>query len=146
VDISPDEDFGALHDRLADVGARALADAARSLAQTGTLPRTPQDRSAATFTKPIRKDDLRISEDRTAREIVDLVRSASPEPAAWTIYDGKRLKVLKASAEPAGSPAVTADGPSLAASDGVVRLLRVIPEGKRAMSGSEFARGIASGS
>jgi len=137
--IEPDETYGALHDRLAIVGARMLAEAA-ALAAAGTLPRTPQDESFATFAQPITKEDLRIDPDASASRIVDLVRSASPSPAAWTMYDGKRLKVLQARAEPLGAPAVTADGPSIPASDGIVRLLRVVPEGKREMTGAQFAR------
>ena len=137
--IGADEDYGALHDRLASVGAALLVDAARMLAD-GTLPRERQDESRATYTRPIDKDDLRIAPSSPARAIVDLVRSASPEPGAWLVYEGKRLKVLAARAEPSGSALVNADGPAIAAADGLVRFLRVVPEGKRAMTGAEFVR------
>ncbi|HET9342962.1 MAG TPA: methionyl-tRNA formyltransferase [Candidatus Eremiobacteraceae bacterium] len=137
--IGADEDLGALHDRLATVGASLLAEAARML-DAGALPRRRQDESRATYTRPIDKDDLRIVSSSPARTIVDLVRSASPAPGAWLVYEGKRLKVLAARLEPAGSPLVSADGPGVAAADGIVRFLRVVPEGKRAMSGAEFVR------
>jgi methionyl-tRNA formyltransferase len=137
--IEEDENYGALHDRLATLGSRMLAEAA-ALAAIGALPRKPQDDTRVTFAKPISKDDLRIDERSGAKHIVDLVRSASPSPAAWTIFDGKRLKVLEARAEAPDGPAVTADGPSIRASDGIVRLLRVVPEGKPAMTGAQFAR------
>jgi methionyl-tRNA formyltransferase len=142
VDIAPDDDLGSLHDRLAATGARMLATAARQLSM-GTLLRTPQVEAAATFTKPVRKEDLRIDQQLRAKAIVDLVRSASPSPAAWTVFERKRLKVLKARADAPDAPDVSVDGPSIKASDGRVRLLRVIPEGKREMSGAEFARSIA---
>lgn len=137
--IGADEDFGALHDRLAGVGAALLLEASELLARDA-LPRVRQDESRATYTRPIGKDDLRISGSSTARAIVDLVRSASPAPGAWLVFEGKRLKVLEARAEPAGAPAMTQDGPGIAAADGCVRFVRVVPEGKRAMSGAEFAR------
>jgi methionyl-tRNA formyltransferase len=137
--IGTGEDYGALHDRLARVGAALLLESADLLAR-GSLPRARQDESRATYTRPIGKDDLRISGSSTAREIVDLVRSASPAPGAWLVYEGKRLKVLDARAEPAGASAMTPEGPGIEAADGCVRLLRVVPEGKRAMSGAEFAR------
>jgi methionyl-tRNA formyltransferase len=140
--IEERENYGTLHDRLAILGSRMLADAA-VLAATGALPRTPQDETLVTFAKPISKDDLRVDERSSAKQIVDLVRSASPSPAAWTIFDGKRLKVLEARAEAKDEPAVTDDGPSIPASDGIVRLLRVVPEGKAAMTGAQFARVIA---
>jgi len=140
--IGADEDLGGLHERLATVGASLLADAARMLA-AGTLPRERQDERRATYTRPIDKDDLRIASSSPARAIVDLVRSASPAPGAWLVYEGKRLKVLAARPEPAGSALVTADGPGVAAADGVVRFLRVVPEGKRPMTGAEFVRASA---
>lgn len=139
ISIRPDEDFGALHERLANVGAALLLEAAEMLAR-GALPRARQDENRATYTRPIGKDDLRIAPSSTARAAVDLVRSASPSPGAWLVHEGKRLKVLEARAEPAGAPAMTPDGPGLAVADGFVRFLRVVPEGKRAMSGAEFAR------
>jgi methionyl-tRNA formyltransferase len=142
VEIGPLDDYGALHGRLAEVGARLLLSCAAKLA-AGTLARTPQDRSRATFTKPIEKKDLQIRTEDSAKRIVDLVRSASPSPGAWTIFGARRLKVLQARAELPDAPSLSADGPSIQASDGRVRLLRVVPEGKRAMSGDQFARSIA---
>jgi methionyl-tRNA formyltransferase len=139
MEIEPGENYGALHDRLALLGSRLLAEAA-ILAAIGALPRRQQDESRVTFAKPVLKDDLRIDERSRAKSIVDLVRSASPSPAAWTIFDGKRVKVLEARAEAPSAPAVTSDGPSIQAPDGVVRLLRVVPEGKREMTGAQFAR------
>lgn len=139
VAIAPGENFGALHDRLAALGAQLLAAAARQLAEH-RLPRVPQDHTRATFTKMLTTGDLLLKPDMTAKQNVDLVRSASPRPGAWTMFDGRRLKVIEARAEPPGSPLVTDDGPSVPASDGVVRLLRVIPEGRREMAGAEFAR------
>lgn len=138
VEILPDDDYGSLHDRLALAGAELLSEAAE-LVKAGSLPRTPQDRARATYTRPIRKDDLKIPEGEAAQRIVDLVRSASPSPAAWTTFGGKRLKVLRARAEPPGD-LTTDEGPAIVAADGLVRLLRVVPEGRREMSGAEFVR------
>lgn len=137
--IGEGEDFGTLHDRLAGVGAALLLEAAGLLA-SGALPRVRQDERRATYTRPIGKDDLRIASTATARAIVDLVRSASPAPGAWLVYEGKRLKVLEARAEPPAAADDARDGPGIAVADGFVRFLRVVPEGKRAMSGAEFVR------
>lgn len=137
--ITMDDDYGSLHDRCARIGADLLAQAATLLAN-GALPRTPQDESRATFTRAISKEDLRIDLDAPAAAIVNLIRSASPSPGAWMLWHGKRLKVLRARVEAAESAAFTADGPSIRARDGRVRLLRVTPEGRKPMSGAEFAR------
>jgi methionyl-tRNA formyltransferase len=139
VDIAPDDDFGVLHDRLALVGAQLLLECVGKAA-TGSLPRAKQEEALVTYTKPIRKDDLQLHESMTAEAAVNLVRSASPVPGAWTIIAGKRVKVLAARADAATAPAIAADGMSVAVSDGRVRLLRVVPEGKREMTGADFVR------
>lgn len=139
VDIAPDDDLVDLHDRLAIVGAQLLIECVERAAN-GSLPRTEQTDALATYTKPIRKDDLQLRASMTATDAVNLVRSASPAPGAWTIIDGKRVKVLTARADPRNTPAIDADGASIEVSDGRVRLLRVVPEGKREMSGADYAR------
>ena len=148
VDIAPAEDFGSLHDRLADIGARTLLDAL-SLHARRELPRVPQDEAAATFTRPIAKTDLELPLTSTARELAARVRAYSPKPGAWLAHDGKRLKILAASAESEAAPgapgtlSVTSDGePVVATVEGVLRLKTVVPEGKREMSGRDFARGL----
>jgi methionyl-tRNA formyltransferase len=135
VPIEPSDDYGSLHDRLAHVGAELLMEAADGLA-AGSLARAPQDESKATYTKPIATADLRIDTNANARDIVNLVRAASPKPGAWTLVDGVRVKVLEASGLRSGD----ADGLVIHAADGDVQLIRIVPEGKREMSGSEFVR------
>ncbi|HEV2037741.1 MAG TPA: methionyl-tRNA formyltransferase, partial [Candidatus Eremiobacteraceae bacterium] len=153
--IEPSDDYGLLHDRLAQLGAELLEQAAALLSE-GRLPRTPQREEDATYCKPLTKDDLRLQFDVPARRVVDQIRSLSPKPGAWMLFEGKRLKVLKA--EVADKPADTAaasfstpaaagsviannsSGPIIATAQGTIRLLRVIPEGKPEMSGAEFAQ------
>jgi len=148
VDIGPDDDYGSLHDRLADIGASAMLNALRLLARRA-LPRVPQDDSAATYTRPIAKADLELPVAAPAHELAARVRAYSPRPGAWLAHEGKRLKILAATAEagvalgPPGTLSVAPDGePIVATIDGVLKLKTVVPEGKRAMSGREFARGL----
>lgn len=147
VTIEGSDDFGSLHDRLARVAAELALEAAGLLA-AGTLPRAPQDDAQATYVKPLQKADLRIDFGQSARAVVDQVRSLSPKPGAWMEFEGARLKVLAARAEPARAGAepetlasANGDGPLVAAADGAVRLLRVVPSGRSPMSGAEFMRG-----
>ena len=147
VAVEPADDYGSLHDRLAHVGAQLLVRALTLLA-AGKLPRTPQDESRATFTKPISKEEQRLSLD-DAREAVNVVRSLSPKPGAWLDLGGRRVKILEARAEDVtGSGAVGTivsigddkDGPIIQCRVGGLRLMRVVPEGKPPMSGADFAR------
>jgi methionyl-tRNA formyltransferase len=150
VSISPEDNYGSLHDRLAQIGAQLTIRALIQLAG-GTLARHPQDDAQATFTHPIRKEDLHVRLD-DARSAVNVVRSLSPKPGAWIELDGKRIKVLRARAEDNGARAqastpgaivsLDGDGPLLACSAGALRLLQVVPEGRASMTGSEFARSL----
>ncbi len=138
--IASSDDYGSLHGRLAHVGADLLLEAAALLGE-GRLPRTPQDAARATLTKPLRKEDLRLDFDTDARAVVNHVRSLSPKPAAWTLAGGKRIKVLSADVAPQGTVlGIDGDALAVACRVGVVRLLRVVPEGKPQMTGAEFAR------
>jgi methionyl-tRNA formyltransferase len=148
VDIEPEENYGSLHDRLAEAGASALLDALRLYAQNA-LPRRPQDEALATYTRPISKPDLELRFTSTSRELVSRVRAFSPKPGAWMSHDGRRLKILAATAEVgdrAGSPGelrVAVDGePLVSTIDGYIRLKNVVPEGKRPMTGREYVRGL----
>jgi methionyl-tRNA formyltransferase len=147
VAIDASEDFGALHDRLAQLGGELLEQAALLLSQ-GALPRTPQRDEDATYCAPLRKEDLRLRFDVPARRVVDQIRSLSPRPGGWMSYDGARLKVLQAEAVdggPAGAAGSIAGvddrGPLVTCALGAIRLVRVVPEGKAPMSGAQFARG-----
>jgi methionyl-tRNA formyltransferase len=148
VDIEADENYGTLHDRLAEIGARALLDALRLYAQDA-LPRLAQDEALATYTRPISKPDLELRFTATSLELAHRVRAYAPKPGAWISHDGRRVKILAASAEsgePVGMPGVlrvSEDGdPIVTTIDGGLRLLTVVPEGKRPMSGREYVRGL----
>ncbi len=151
VAIEAADDYGALHDRLARLGAELLTQAA-ALVADGRLARTPQREDDASYCRPLSKEDLRLRLDKPARAVVDQIRSLSPKPAAWMLFEGRRLKVLQAEAlDDAGGPmatglapgtlvAIDAAGPVISTSPGAIRLLRVIPEGRAPMSGAEFAK------
>ncbi|MDQ2818387.1 MAG: methionyl-tRNA formyltransferase [Candidatus Eremiobacteraeota bacterium] len=144
--IEAADTYGTLHEKLAALGGRALAQAAALLA-AGSLPQTDQDEAQATYTRPLSKADAQLCFDRPAAAVVNFIRSLSPQPCAWTVLRSRRLKVLAGRAE-GGLPSAAAgslielgaEGPLLAAGTGAVRLLRVIPEARREMSGADFAR------
>lgn len=94
VEIGASENYGELHDRLAQIGGRLLLDAL-ILAQTGNLTMQPQH-GAASVTRPIAKSDLTIDWNWDARRIVNHVRAYSPQPAARATLDRETLKILRA--------------------------------------------------
>lgn len=144
------ETYGELEARLAALGAEALLEAF-ALAQSGRLtPRrqselaTPQE-IAATLTRPLHGDDLRIDWRQSARRVDAFVRSLSPQPAARGEIDGEPCKVLEAhpialDAEAAPGTALrVARGIAVACGEGAVAIDRLIPPNRAAMSGEAFA-------
>lgn len=145
VPIEPEEDAGALLDRLADLGAPVLVDSLRDL--VGGVAPTPQPSEGATLAPKITPADVALDLAAPARQVVDLVRSASPVPGAHTTLDGRRFKIYRAveADGPSGAPgqvvALEPTGPVVACGDGHVRLEVVQPEGKPRMDAAAWIHG-----
>jgi methionyl-tRNA formyltransferase len=145
--IRPDEDFGSLETRLARVGARLLLETIDGLAN-GCITPVSQDHVAATYAPKINKEDTHMSWDAPPQHVVNLIRGLSPAPAAYSILNGKQLKIFSAGSEP-GAPAsvpgtvldLTEKGLRVAARDGFVMLRDIQMEGKKRMGVKDFLRG-----
>ena len=98
VPVGPDETAGELHDRLAAVGAEAVVETVRRIAD-GTAETTPQDDALASPAPKIFRADGEIDWTRTARQVHDHVRALAPRPGAWTAWvpggEAETLKVLR---------------------------------------------------
>ncbi len=148
--IEENDNFEAVHDKLAVCGARVLLDTVRAL-RAGTLVATPQDDAQATYAAKIEKEDCLIDFSADAKTVHDRIRGLSPIPLAFThTPDGKLLKVSAAAvaqfpaAEPSAAPGTVlslASGIEVACGRGSVRLLTVIPEGKKSMDAKDFING-----
>jgi methionyl-tRNA formyltransferase len=144
VPIAPEDDYVTLEPRLAAVGARLLV---RALAEQPTL--TPQDHTQATYTRRIEREDARIDWKQPASAIFNQVRAYRGWPGAFTTFESRRLKVLRAwpadgpSAAP-GRVDVTLGIPLVATGAGWLRLDELQLEGRRAMSGADLLRGYPS--
>jgi len=98
--IGPDETYGELHDRLARIGADALAQAL-DLADSGELVAAPQ-RGEPSLTRPLAREDLTVDLGWPAQRVVNRVRAYSPRPAARASIDGEIVKILRAHIGPEG--------------------------------------------
>lgn len=92
--IGPDEDAQSLHDRLALIGAEALAETLDLLA-TGRLIPEKQDDRLASYSPMLKKEDGCIDWDREPRTIRNMVRGLTPWPGAYTFLDGKTVKIYR---------------------------------------------------
>lgn len=148
VPIQPEDTTGSLTERLAVVGAQLLVDTLPGWIDNTIAPRL-QDESRVTLAGRLRKEQGKIDWSRPAAAIERHVRAMSPWPSAFTTWQGKQLKVLRAEIGRTDHPTklpngtVSVDRNHVCVQCGVeaLRLLEVQLEGKRAMSGDDFARG-----
>lgn len=146
--IQPDETAGELSERLAEIGAELLIETVpRWLA--GVLAPQVQDESLATMTRLLQKSDGRINWQRPADELARQVRAYTPWPGAFTTWDGRVLKILRATALPAANSlppgacfAPSGEAPlAVACGQGALALQVIQLEGKRATPVADVLRG-----
>lgn len=142
------ETAGELTARLAALGAPLLVRSLEELAD-GSLTPVPQDDARATLAPKltVEEGELRWSEE--AEGLVRRVRACNPRPGAFTMWRGKRLKVLRARAgDPhhgLGPGRLVTEPLRAAAADNFVVLDSVQLEGRQPVEGDAFARGARMG-
>ena len=140
--IGPETTGGALHDRLARLGAEAVLEALAGLAE-GTLKPVPQPEDGATRAAKLAREDSLLDWTRPARELERRVRAFAPRPGARFTFRGESIRVGAAAVEDGGGPPgrVLDDGAAVACGEGALRLLRLQRPGRSAMDAAAFLRG-----
>jgi len=140
--IGADMNAGALHDALAEIGARLIVQA---LDQLPDLKPGPQPVDGVTYAAKITKEECRIDWRRSASELDRHIRGLSPAPGAFTEIGGERLTILAADPVAGSDAAGTTidDRLTIACGEGALRPTLVKRAGKRAMSVEEMLRGFA---
>jgi len=134
--IGEEETGGMLFHRLCSIGSEVLAETLVNL-QAGQVSASVQDEKEASYQSAPTDGDARIRWELGSREICNLVRGLCPRPGAWTNFEGKRLRILKASPGPAPDVAsrpgtilaMTDLGPSVCSGDGTLILRELAAEG-----------------
>lgn len=130
-------------ERLAVLGAEIIVPALDSI-ENGTARFVPQNEEEASYQPMLKKEDGRLTFDKTAQKTVDFIRAMNPWPCAY--FDSKfgRIKVWKGEKADGSGDAGTvlfADGKNglvVATGEGAVRLLEVQAEGSKRMSAADF--------
>jgi len=138
--IGPGDTTGALHDRLAEIGARLIVQALDRL--PGLQP-APQPEDGVTYAAKIDKAEAQVDWTRPAVEVDRLIRGLSPFPGAWTEIGGERVKLLASRlAEGQGAPGLVLDDAlTVACGEGAIRILRLQRAGKAPQDRDTFQRG-----
>jgi methionyl-tRNA formyltransferase len=141
--VVDEDDAGTLGDRLARQGGELLVRTLDVL-EEGRMEERPQDDAEATHAPKLRSEDEWIDWSEPADRVWRRIRALGPEPGARTRFREKVLKVLRASpVDGHGEPGAILDPDRLvvATGRGSVALEEVVPEGRRRMLGSDYARG-----
>ena len=97
VKIGEDETTGELWDRLSKIGGKLLVKTLEEI-ENKTAPRIPQGNDFTTAPM-LSKDMAKIDwQNKTAKEIKNLVRGLNPIMGAYGIVDGKKIKLWKVNA------------------------------------------------
>lgn len=96
VPITAEMNAQMLHDALATLGAKLLIKTLDQFEKNGITP-TPQDSDLSSYAPMLSKDVSKLDWTETAKQIVDKVRGFDPWPVAHTTWQGKMLKIFKAS-------------------------------------------------
>ena len=163
--IHADDTGGTLHDRLAELGARAIVDALAGL-EAGRLRPVAQPTSGVSYAHKLGKADSPLDFSMDATALVDRIRAFDPVPGAVALLaraEPVLVKVWRAvrldgpapgegtgpaapAADNARLPAGTvlsadADGLVVACGDGVLALTELQKPGGKRLPVAEFLRG-----
>lgn len=145
-DIAETDTYGAVHDRLAAIGAGLMSKAVKAL-EAGPVQLTPQASGGVAYAEKISANEAHIDWTRDAGAVSAHIRGLSPSPGAWFEFASERglmrVKVLEVRTEPGeGAPgAVLDDRLLVACRTGAVRLIRLQRAGKGPTFAEDFLRG-----
>ena len=141
VPVGEAETTGELHDRLAALGGRLIVE---TLSRLDELTAEPQPEEGVTYAAKIDKAEAAVDWTAPAAAVARQINGLSPFPGAWTLHEGRRLKLLRArAAEGEDVPGAVLHGESLrvACGTGAVEVLEVQPEGRGRMTAADWRRG-----
>ena len=143
VKVGENETSGELFDRLCIDGAERLSETINQI-EAGTAPRIPQNNDEATYASMLSKEISEIDFSKSASEVHNKVRGLSPWPSAQSKLFGKRIKILETRLcqKQGEAGKVISNNPLIVAcGEGSVEIVRLQPEGKRAMNSADYLMG-----
>ncbi|WP_290709251.1 methionyl-tRNA formyltransferase [Flavihumibacter sp. CACIAM 22H1] len=150
--IGEEEDAGSVHDRMKILGAATLVKTIQALA-AGTLQEIPQEtlqenKPPLHHAPKIFTETCHINWFQPIDTIYNLIRGLAPYPGAFTLLEGKTLKIFASRKErvnPGSAPGqFETDQQSFlkfAAPDGYIFLEEIQLQGKKKMKIADFLRG-----
>jgi methionyl-tRNA formyltransferase len=149
VEIKPEDTTGSLYfNRLFPMGIDAIVEAV-DLIKNGKAPRIPQDESEATYEPPCDDRVASVHFEKPLTDIYNLVRGCDPQPGAYTIFRGKKVRfydaklVFPSRGQPSGEiVSIQKDGLQIAAKDGIIQIGKLRLDNGEKSGAIEFAQAV----
>ena len=143
--IRREDTGGSLHDRLAALGAAALAEGLARVLAGATLAATPQATEGVTYAHKLDKAEARLDFNRAAIELERQVRAFDPWPGSDAELAGEPLRIWVARALDSAHGAVPGsvlganrEGIDVACGEGVLRITALQRAGGRRISAGDY--------
>lgn len=134
-----------VHDKLAELSARLFV---KTFREFNSIKPIPQDDNKASITKKISREDGYIEWGLSQKDIIQRFRAYYPWPGITVMTEGKRLKIHavspvedETSKEPGTVINIDKMGIIISVADGLIRLEKVQPEGKKVITAYDYHLG-----
>ena len=145
--IEQNDDAQCLHDKLSEQGGKLVLETLSRLQKNDLLP-TPQNSDLASYAPKLKKEESLIDWKIDAESIFNKIRGLSPWPGTHTLYNGKRLAILKgeivlgeSSDRPGHVERITDTGIEVGTGKNRLKITELKLEGKKAMPVKSFLSG-----
>lgn len=145
--IGADDTGGSLHDRLAELGGKAIVQAL-ALLKKGELQGEAQNNDLACYAHKLSKDEGHIDWNLEASALERLVRAFNPWPGTFTDFNGQRVRIHQALAlneSPGKVPGTVLrrdrEGIDVACGTGALRITSLQLPGARAQTPNDLING-----
>ena len=150
IEIFDTDTVGVLHDKLSVLARDLLISTLPDIINNNINP-IKQDESEVTYAWNIKREDEKIDFNKTTREIYNQIRGLNPYPGAYSILNGKIIKIWTSrvgnvyySEDILNGQIVKlySDGIGIKTSNGEIVITELQLEGKRRMKANEFINGV----
>jgi len=148
IPIEDSDNAGTLHDKLSILGRNLILKVLPQII-SNNITLTKQNESEATYGYNITREDEHVDFSESNREIVNKIRGLNPWPGAYSILNGRIVKLwnskkglnINMNAVNGEVIALYDDGIGIKCENGEVIITELQLEGRKRMSASEFMNG-----
>ncbi|MFN4300282.1 MAG: methionyl-tRNA formyltransferase [Thermaurantimonas sp.] len=153
IPITPEMTAGELHDIMLEPGAELILRTLEGILKKSIIPKKQEDQENLKSAPKIFKENCLIDWTKSATEVHNFVRGLSPSPGAYTILEIQnkptivkilKTKILENSIKIPPKILHVENKKQLIAgcADGALSIEKLMPEGKKEMTATEFLNGI----